>query len=193
MENRLRFSRQVVLQLRHPWSDGTTHLLFDPLELLERLAVLIPRPRINLILYHGVLGPRAAWRALVVGFGNTADPGEASTADASTIGETEDSTKEPDAPAPPSGRRGRPPRPPAPRWADLMRRSFGIDTLACPRCPGRLRLIALIEEPSVIERILRHLRLPTEVPTPRPGRAPPLFLARSFDEDTGGSPFDPCA
>jgi hypothetical protein len=50
-----------VLQLRHPWSDGTTHLLFDPLELLERLAVLIPRPRINLILYHGVLGPRAAW------------------------------------------------------------------------------------------------------------------------------------
>jgi hypothetical protein len=50
-----------VLQLRHPWSDGTTHLLFDPLELLERLAVLIPRPRINLILYHGVLGPRAVW------------------------------------------------------------------------------------------------------------------------------------
>ena len=31
---------QVVLQLRHPWSDGTTHLLFDPVELLERLAVL---------------------------------------------------------------------------------------------------------------------------------------------------------
>ena len=29
---------QVVLQLRHPWSDGTTHLLLDPLELLERLA-----------------------------------------------------------------------------------------------------------------------------------------------------------
>jgi hypothetical protein len=76
---------QVVLQRRHPWSDGTTHLLFDPVELLERLAVLtlrpfedlrvavslverrqaqghpeprrgmIPRPRINLILYHGVL------------------------------------------------------------------------------------------------------------------------------------------
>ena len=61
---------QVVLRLRHPWSDGTTHLVFDPVELLERLAVLtlrqaqghpeqrrgmIPRPRINLILYHGVL------------------------------------------------------------------------------------------------------------------------------------------
>ena len=38
----------------HRWADGTTHLRFDPLELLERLAVLTPRPRVNLILYHGV-------------------------------------------------------------------------------------------------------------------------------------------
>ena len=36
---------------------------------------------------------------------------------------------------------------------------------------GRLRLIALIEEASVIERILRHRHLPTEIPAPRPGRA----------------------
>ena len=62
---------QVGLKLRRQWSDGTTHLLFDPIELLERLAVLTPRPRINLILYHGVLAPRAAWRALVVGFGQS--------------------------------------------------------------------------------------------------------------------------
>jgi len=43
-----------------------------------------------------------------------------------------------------------------------MRRSFGLDVLACPRCGGRLRLIALIEQAAVIERILRHLRLPTD-------------------------------
>ena len=60
-------------------------------------------------------------------------------------------------------------------------------------CGGRLRLIALIDEASVIERILRHLRPPTEVPTPRPGPAPPLFATRSFDEDTLVSAFDPCA
>ena len=47
--------QQVLLRLRHRWTDGTTHLLFDPIELLERLAVITPRPRINLILYHGVL------------------------------------------------------------------------------------------------------------------------------------------
>jgi len=57
---------QVRLELRQPWRDGTTDVLFDPIEFLGRLAVLVPRPRINLILYHGVLGPRAAWRPEVV-------------------------------------------------------------------------------------------------------------------------------
>ena len=42
------------------WAEGTTHLRFDPLELLERLAVLTPRPRVNLILYYGVLAPLRA-------------------------------------------------------------------------------------------------------------------------------------
>ena len=55
-----------------------------------------------------------------------------------------------------------------------MARTFGFDVLACPRCGGRLRLIALIEEAAVIERILRHLGVPTEIPAPRPARAPPL-------------------
>jgi hypothetical protein len=55
---------QVVLHLRHPWADGTTHLRFGPTAFLERLAVLVPRPRVNLVLYFGVLarmrlgGPR---------------------------------------------------------------------------------------------------------------------------------------
>ena len=56
---------QVRLELRRPWSDGTTHLLFEPVELLARLAVLTPRPRVNLILYHDVLAPRAAYQPVV--------------------------------------------------------------------------------------------------------------------------------
>ena len=59
-------------------------------------------------------------------------------------------------------------------WALLMARSFGYDVLACPRCGGRFRLIALLEDAAVIQRILRHLGLPTEVPQPRPPRAPPI-------------------
>ncbi|CAB4925952.1 unannotated protein [freshwater metagenome] len=57
---------QVWLQLRHRWADGTPHFVFDPVEFLGRLAVLVPGPRVNLLLSHGVLGPRAAWRSAVV-------------------------------------------------------------------------------------------------------------------------------
>jgi hypothetical protein len=54
-----------------------------------------------------------------------------------------------------------------------MRRSFGFDVLACDRCGGRLRLIALIQQAEVIGRILTRLGVPAEVPTPRPARSPP--------------------
>ena len=62
-------------------------------------------------------------------------------------------------------------------WAELMRRRFGIDVLACPRCGGRLALIASVEDPAVIGRILRHLGLQATIPEPCPARSPPLVLA----------------
>ena len=71
-----------------------------------------------------------------------------------------------------------------------MQRSFGFDPLVCTSCGGRMRLLALIEIPAVIRRLLGHLGLPTEVPTPRPSRAPPLPLG----DDEDGLPavdFDP--
>ena len=81
------------------------------------------------------------------------------------------------------------------RWASLMQRTFGFDVLACPRCGGRLRLIALIEEAAVIGRILRHLGVPTEIPAPRPARAPPppvgLRDVDGWDDDP--SEFNPCS
>ncbi len=150
---------RVRLSLRHPWSDGTTDLVFTPLELLERLAVLVPRPRINLILYFGVLGARAAARAEVVGRqGPEADraPGTDAPETAAASGDRAAS----------AGGRNR-------SWATLMQRTFGLDVLACPRCGGRLRLIALIEQAAVIARLLGHLGLATEVPEPRPARSPP--------------------
>jgi len=69
---------RIVLTLKTAWADGTRHLVFEPLTLLEKLAALTPRPRINLVLYHGVLAPNAAWRARVVSYG--APPGEAPVA-----------------------------------------------------------------------------------------------------------------
>ena len=51
-----------------------------------------------------------------------------------------------------------------------------LDVLACPRCGRRLTLIALIEDPAVIVRVLGHLGLPTNIPEAQPARAPPLHL-----------------
>lgn len=62
-----------------------------------------------------------------------------------------------------------------------MQRSFGFDVLACPRCGGRLRLIALIDNPRVIRRILGHLGLPAELPAAHPPRAPPIPFERCHD------------
>jgi Putative transposase/Transposase zinc-binding domain len=175
---------QVRLQLRQPWRDGTTDVVFDPVEFLGRLAVLVPRPRINLILYHGVLGPRAAWRADVVRRQMSGDGGEAGVKDSAT-----EQAREGD-PAETARRQAR-----GQTWAALMERTFGFDVLACPRCGGRLRLIALIEEAGVIQRILRHVGVPTEIPAPRPARAPPIRVGASdqagWDDDP--SVFDPCS
>ena len=54
---------QVVLKLKTPWRGGTTHLVMSPLELMQRLAALVPRPRLHLIRSHGVLAPNAKLRA----------------------------------------------------------------------------------------------------------------------------------
>jgi hypothetical protein len=53
-------------------------------------------------------------------------------------------------------------------WARLIRKVWAADPLACPKCGARLRIISFIENPSVIEKILRHLKLwdPLERPPP---------------------------
>ena len=55
---------QVVLKLKTGWRDGTTHLVMSALELMQLLAALVPRPRLHLIRFHGVLAPNAKLRAL---------------------------------------------------------------------------------------------------------------------------------
>ena len=57
---------EVVLQLKSAWRDGTTHIVMSPLEFMQRLAALVPRPRLHLIRFHGVLAPNARRRAAIV-------------------------------------------------------------------------------------------------------------------------------
>ena len=56
----------VLLRVGNGRRDSSTHLLFDPLELIEKLSVLIPPPRFHLLRFHGLLAPRAQLRSAVV-------------------------------------------------------------------------------------------------------------------------------
>jgi hypothetical protein len=121
---------------------------------LEKLAALIPRPAVNLVVYHGVLAPHARWRAHVVRYDRPA----------------------PDAPA---RERAASPRaagaPSAWTWTALMRRVLDLDVLACPRCGGRLRVLATVQNPRAVQAILAH-RARAGAPAP-PGPAPPAPAA----------------
>src|SRR5215831_14332735 len=99
---------QVVLQLKSPYKDGTTHIVMEPLEFMERLAALVPRPRLHLIRFHGVLAPNAKLRSQIV-------PAPAQRA-------AETSSED-------AHGQGAPPRM---SWARLLKRVFDIDIEHCP-------------------------------------------------------------
>jgi len=58
--------KRVTFALKTPWRDGTTHLEMTPIDFLQRLVALVPRPRLHLIPFRGNLAPYAKLRALVV-------------------------------------------------------------------------------------------------------------------------------
>jgi Putative transposase len=156
---------RVALTLKRRYHDGTTHLIFEPLTFVERLAALVPRPNKNLVIYSGVLAPNAKLRSKVVAYGST--PGPAAQSDAA--GGVERAER---AHAPAVNEAVKRPRPNY-SWAELMHRTFAVDVLDCPRCGGRLKLLAAVMSPSAVRAILASLGLDIDAPEPRPARAPP--------------------
>ena len=63
-------------------------------------------------------------------------------------------------------------------WADLLRRVFDVDVLACARCGGRMTLLAFVHERRAVRRVLLHLGLPADVEPVERARGPP---APAFD------------
>ncbi len=59
---RLRTSAGSLRSAGRPWRDGTRAIRFEPIELLEKLASMVPKPRVNLLLYHGVFAPHRGSR-----------------------------------------------------------------------------------------------------------------------------------
>jgi len=65
-------------------------------------------------------------------------------------------------------------------WAVLLKRSLGIDALSCPRCTGRMELVAAIEDPLTARKILDHLGI---APRARPRAGPPPERAAAHPGD----------
>jgi hypothetical protein len=119
----------VVYQLKAPHHDGTTHFVFEPLDFLARLAALVPRPRGNLVRYHGILAPNARHRSRVV----PATSGRRRRSDAQARAQALANAHHESGQHPPT----------APMtWMERLRRVFAIDLSVCPHCGGRVRVIA---------------------------------------------------
>ena len=58
-------SGKVRYHFKTPWRDGTTHVVFEPLDFIARLAALVPKPRVNLTRFHGVFAPNSRYRAFM--------------------------------------------------------------------------------------------------------------------------------
>ncbi len=175
---------RLLYRLKRRWRNGTTHMIFEAEELLEKLVSLVPPPRAHQVRYYGVLAPCARRRAQVVpGFADT-QPVAVSTQERDAAqgtwrssskhssggqGSTADSPSAPGRP-PRIGPPGRPRRLP---WAELMRRVFAVDVLRCPACGGSMRILAAIHEPEVVRAILESMGLPSRAPPNRPVRPEP--------------------
>jgi len=145
----------VRVQLKTAYRDGTTHVVLEPLDFLARLAALVPPPRMHLTRYHGVFAPHHALRAAITPAGRGCGARPAET------------------PERPVSRHI------AMRWAQRLKRVFAIDIETCRHCGGKLRVIASIEDPALIERILAHLEQPPADDPPHSPftpRAPPQPL-----------------
>ena len=139
---RLRADGRVAVKLKGARRDGTTHLVFEPLEFLAKLAALTPRPEINLLLYHGVLAPNARWRPQVVGYGRAPEGAARDPAEAGPI------------------------PPPPPRnwtWAALMRRAFPHPINYNSRRGGDRARSGHASLPSAVRAGARRRRAPAQL------------------------------
>ena len=121
----------------------------------SHFAALVPKPRVNLTRFHGVFAPNSKYRVWVTPARR--GPGSRKVA-------TDQDEKTPAQPHV------------AMTWAQRLKRVFNIDVATCRVCGAAAKVIACIEDPAVIRKILNHLQeispLDSGIRIPHP-RAPP--------------------
>jgi hypothetical protein len=165
-------------------------LTLTPLELIDRIAALVPPPRTHRHRYFGVLAPNAPLRCAVTALaqGAAAQPATAQAEPASTgegalgVGNARPTQAEPAQPVPVPV----PPKRPAHYlWAVLIARIYEVFPLLCPKCGGQMRLIAFVTEGTQIRKILDHIGVDSEPPHISPARGPPLWEDCDAQMDDG--------
>jgi hypothetical protein len=134
----------VRMALKRAWSDGTTSRTFTALELVERLAALVPPPAANQVVYGGVLAPRHRWHRLV-----RPAPRRVAVPPVATVRLTR-------RPRGSSRHVG---------WAELLWSTFGVFGAACPTCGAVMRLRAVVWPPATLD-VLASLRRSARGPPP---------------------------
>ena len=119
---------RAAIALKTPYDDGTTHVVLSPMEFMGRLAALVPRPRVNLTRFHGVFSPNSKLRKDLV----------------------------PQKPV--EEQENQKPKSYSMTWAKRLKRVFAIEIVKCEKCGGSVRIIASIEDPEIIQKILKHHR-----------------------------------
>jgi hypothetical protein len=137
----------LSFRLKTPWSDGTQAILLSPLELIEKLAALVPPPRKNTVHYHGVLAPHAKDRDKIV---------PATSSEEQPVDEQAST-----------------PRAHRLSWAALIARTFNLNLEKCSLCGGKMKAVAAVTDPASIRRYLEGTRQSPHIPEIAPARAPP--------------------
>jgi len=136
-------------------------LVLTPLELITKIAALVPPPRAHRHRYYGVLAPNASLRSVVTALAPAAVPHAGHFIP----------------PAPTSVATSEDPRHRAVSrylWAMLLARIYEALPLSCPICHSQMRIIAFINDAGTVNKILDHIGESTRPPRIAPARGPPL-------------------
>ena len=144
-----------MYKLKKTWKNGITHVLLSPLELIEKLAALVPLPNMHTIRYWGVLAPNSKMRKEVIP-GKTRDQIKKENEKSA---EQEEPEKKPNKGS----------------WEKLLSKVFEIDISKCKECGGEMRVTSSIVRVDVIQKILTHLGLSPQPPPIAPARSRQLF------------------
>jgi hypothetical protein len=164
-------------------------LHLTPLELIARIAALVPPPRTHRHRYFGVLAPNSPLRPAVTALAQDAvvqpaqpakppPPAQVQAEPASTGAVAGAAAPEAGNPLLTQAEPTQPVQPKRPAhylWAVLIARIYEVFPLVCPICGGQMRIIAFITYSADIRQILEHIGVETEPPRITPARGPPLW------------------